>query len=561
MKRCPQCQRVYDDLTLNFCLDDGVWLVESLNEESATAVLPGQSLPSEEPTRLQSKVDNTPSAGPAWYAASRRNVVTVALASLAFFAIAAFAVYRYYGFGNEERIDSIAVMPFANSSADPDTEYISQGLAESLIYRLSQVPSLKVSPSSTVFRYKGKDLEPQRIGDELRVNAVLHGRITQRGDALVISAELIDVRNNTVLWGEQYDRKISDLLATQREMARAIVGSLRPKVAGGEPALAKNYTESNEAYQLYLRARFHWSKRTPEGSKKTIEYLTQAIEKDPNFALAYAALSDAYAVPNISLPPDEVMPRAKAAAMRALELDDSLAEAHTSMGRVLTIYDWDWASAEREFKRAIELNPEYPLAHEWYGVYLAAVGRLEDSLAERRRALELDPLSPIVNFEFGQSLYWLRDYPAAIEQFHKAMELDPNLPPIYVYLPAAYQMAGRYDDAISAYQRMPSASGSNEFSLAKGGLASAYAITGRKQEARVLLSDLLDTEQKQFVAGPSIAIAYIGLGDKDQAFAWLEKGFQQRAFTMQWLKVDPRWDPLRSDPRFGDLIRRMGLPR
>ena len=257
-------------------------------------------------------------------------------------------------------------------------------MAESLIYRLSQLPNLKVSPTSSVFRYKGKEIDPIKVGQELGVSAVLSGRIVQRGDQLTISAELVDVRNNRLLWGEQYDRKMSDLLATQREIAREIVEKLKLKVSGEEKGLAKHYTESNEAYQLYLKGRFYWNKRTGESIKKSIEYFNQAIEKDPSFALAYAGLADSYVVPANPLPPREKMPKAKAAAMRALELDETLAEAHTSLARVLAVYDWDWTGAEKEFKRAIELNPRYAIAHQWYGGYFEAMGRHNEAIAERK---------------------------------------------------------------------------------------------------------------------------------------------------------------------------------
>jgi serine/threonine-protein kinase len=276
-------------------------------------------------------------------------------------------------------IDSIAVLPFENKSTEPDADYLSDGLAESLLYRLSQLPNLKVSPSSSVLRYKGKEIDAVKVGRDLGVNAVLSGRIVQRGDNLTISIELVDVRYNKLLWGEQYDRKMSDLLATQREIAREIVEKLKLKVSGEERALAKHYTESNEAYQLYMKGRFYWNKRTAETLRKAIEYFNQAIENDPSFALAYAGLADCYVVPVNLLPPRDAMPKAKAAARRALELDETLAEAHTSLARVLAVYDWDWPAAEKEYKRAIELNPRYAIAHQWYGACLEVMGRRSEA--------------------------------------------------------------------------------------------------------------------------------------------------------------------------------------
>jgi len=462
---------------------------------------------------------------------------------------------------SEVAIDSIAVLPFENRGADPDTEYLSEGLAESLIYRLSQLPDLKVSPTSVVFRYKGKQVDAATAGNEMGVSAVLLGRITQRGDSLTISAELVDVRNNRLVWGEQYDRKMSDLLATQREIAREIVEKLRLKVSGEDKALAKHYTESNEAYQLYLKGRFYWNKRTPEALTKSIQYFTKAIEQDPGFALAYAGLADSYVVPASLLPPREGMPKAKAAAMRALELDETLAEAHTSLGRVLAAYEWNWTSAEKEFKRAIDLNPHYATAHQWYGGCLEATGRSNEAIAERKRAQELDPLSLVINFELGVGFYYAHNYDQAIEQFHKTLELDQNFPAAHVFLPAAYEQKGKYEEAIAQFKKGIPLRGGSEWSFTKGGLGHLYAILGKKSEALTLVHELKQLAAQEYVPPTSIALVYAGLGEKDEAFAWLEKAYEERSFQLQWLNVEPRWDSLRSDPRFADLIRRIGLPQ
>ena len=460
----------------------------------------------------------------------------------------------------EVAIESIAVLPFQNRSTETDTEYLSDGLAESLIYRLSQLPNLKVSPTSSVFHYKGKEIDPVKVGQELGVNAVLSGRIVQRGDNLTISAELVDVRNNRLLWGEQYDRKMLDLLATQREIAREIVDKLKLKVSGEEKGLAKHYTESNEAYQLYLKGRFYWNKRNADALKKSVEYFNQAIEKDPNFALAYAGLADCYVIPANPLPPREAMPKGKAAAMRALELDETLAEAHTSLARVLTVYDWDWPGAGKEFKRAIELNPRYAIAHQWYGGYLEAMARHDEAIAERKRAQELDPPSPVINFELGLAFYFVRNYDQAIEQFQKTLELDPNFPPAHAFLPAAYEQKGMYNRAIAEFKNaMPMSGG--EQKLAMAGLGHVYAVSGKKVEAHAVLNQLKQLSSQEYVSAYSIALVYAGLGEKEQAFAWLERAYEERAFQMHDLKVEPRWDNIRSDPRFEDLLRRVGLPQ
>ena len=461
----------------------------------------------------------------------------------------------------EVAIDSIAVLPFENKSAVPDTEYLSDGLAESLIYRLSQLLNLKVSPTSSVFRYEGKEIDPVKVGQELDVSAVLSGRIVQRGDQLTISAELLDVRTNRLLWGEQYDGKLSDLLATQRQIAREIVDKLKLKVSGEEKVLAKHYTESNEAYQLYLKGRFYWNKRTVESNTKSIEYFNQAIEKDPNFALAYAGLADCYVVRINPLPPREKMLKAKAAAMRALELDETLAEAHTSLARVLAVYEWDWTGAEKEFKRALDLNPRNAIAHVWYGGYFEAMGRHSESIAERKRAQELDPLSLVINSELGLAFYFARDYDHAIEQFQKTLELEPNFSLVNEFLPAAYEQKGMHEQAIAGFQKGMTLREGTELSFLMSGLGHVYGVSGKKAEARAVLDELKQMSQKEYVPADSIAHVYVGLGETDQAFAWLERAYGERSFGMAWLKVEPSWDSLRSDPRFTDLMRRVGLPQ
>lgn len=465
------------------------------------------------------------------------------------------------GRNTEVAIESIAVLPFQNRSPETDSDYLSDGLSESLIYGLSRLPKLRVSPTSSVFRYKGKEIDPVKVGQELGVDAVLSGRIVQRGDNLTISAELLDVRHNRLLWGEQYDRKMSELLVTQREIAHEIVEKLKLKVSGEDKGPARHYTESSEAYQLYLKGRFHWNKRTGEALKKAIDYFNQAIEKDPGFALAYAGLADCYVVPANRLPPREAMPKAKAAARRALELDETLAEAHTTLGRVLATYDWDWAGAKKEYQRAIELNPRYAIAHQWYGGYFEAMGHRSEAIAERKLSQELDPLSPIVNFEFGNALYYAREYDQAIDQFLKTLELDPNFPPAQQFLPAALEQKKMYDQSIAEFKKAIPLLAGSEGGMTKGGLGHVYAVTGKKAEAQALIDELKQLSSRQYVSANSIALIYAGLGDKDQAFAWLEKAYEERSFQMQWLGVEPRWDNLRSDPRFADLLRRVGLPQ
>ncbi|MFN2516591.1 MAG: protein kinase [Pyrinomonadaceae bacterium] len=478
--------------------------------------------------------------------------------------LGAVGLIAYLRAGNTDvAIESIAVLPFQNRSPETDTEYLSDGLAESLIYRLSQLPNLKVSPTSTVFRYKGKEIDPIKVGQELGVNVVLSGRIVQRGDQLTISAELVDVRYNKLLWGEQYDRKMSDLLVTQREIAREIVEKLKLKVSGNEKVLAKHYTENNEAYQLYLKGRFYWNKRTEQGMQKSLEYFQQSIEKDPTFALAYSGLADAYNLLGAQdavtggVPPTEVMPKAKAAALKALEIDDTLAEAHASLAHVKYYYDRDWPAAEREFKRAIELNPNYPLAHHWYAVYLMSAGRMDEALAQSKRAQELDPLSLPINMTLGWILLIARQYDQSVEQLRKTLEMDPNFIIAHHRLGLVYEQQGKYDQAIAEFRQVLNLSAGKPLGIAS--LAHAYALAGKREEAQKHLAELLEMSKQRYVSPASIAIIYAALGDKDQAFAWLEKADKANDLILVRLKVDPRFDSLRSDPRFVDLVRRIGL--
>jgi serine/threonine protein kinase/TolB-like protein/Tfp pilus assembly protein PilF len=488
-----------------------------------------------------------------------------ALVAAVVLALAAVALTAYLrGRSAEVSIDSIAVLPFENRSVDADTEYLSDGLAESLIYRLSQLPNLRVTPTSVAFRYKGKEADAAKAGNELGVSAVLLGRITQRGENLTISAELVDVRHNKLLWGEQYDRKMSDLLATQREIAREIVEKLRLKVSGEEKGLAKHYTESNEAYQLYLRGRFYWNKRTEEGMRKSLEYYQQSIERDPNFALAYSGLADAYdllGAPDATgaMPPDEAMPKAKAAALKALKIDDTLAEPHVSLAHVKYYYDRDWATAEREYQRAIELNPNYPTAHQWYAVYLMSAGRFDEAVAKNRRAQELDPLSLPINMTLGWVLLTARQNDQSVEQLRKTLEMDPNFALAHHRLGMAYEQQGKYEEAIAEFKQVINLTSGKPLGIAA--LSHAYAMSGQRAEAQKLLAELQEQSKVRFVSPTSVAVIFAALGDKDQAFAWLEKADKERDGILVRLKVDSRFDSLRSDPRFADLVRRVGLPQ
>src|SRR5205807_1827693 len=462
----------------------------------------------------------------------------------------------------EVAIDSIAVLPFQNRSTEPDSEYLSDGLAESLIYRLPQLPNLKVSPTSSVFHYKGKDIDPIKVGKELGVSAVLSGRITQRGDNLTISAELVDVRYGKLLWGEQYDRKTSELLATQREIAREIVDTLKLRVSGQERGLAKHYTESNEAYQLYLKGRFYFNKRSQEGMQKSLEYFQQAIEKDPTFALAYSGAADTYdllATPDAggAMAPDEALPKGKKAALKAIELDETLAEPHVSLAHVKYYYDRDWPGAEREFKRAIELNPNYPQAHHWYAIYLVWSGRTNEGLAEIRRAQELDPLSLPISMTLGWLLCDAGRMDEGIEELRKTLEMDPAFVVAHHRLALCYERKGAYDGAIAEYQKVIDLGAKV---LGTAGLGQAYAMAGKRSEAQKELAELQELSKHRHAWPSLFAVIYAALGDKDQAFAWLDKSIDEHDLVTARLKVDARFDNLRSDPRFAEMVKRVGLP-
>ena len=478
-------------------------------------------------------------------------------------AVALFAYYQHAR-NSEVAIESIAVLPLDNSSSDPDTEYLADGLTESLIYRLSQLPNLKVSPRSVVFRYKGKETDPFKVGRELGVNAVLSGRITQRGDNLNISAELVDVRYNKLLWGERYDRKASELMATQREMASEIVDRLRLQVAPDNKAISKHYTESNEAYELYWKGRFYWAKRTEEGLKKSIEYFNQAVEKDPNFALAYSGLADSYILQGAqdaggTLPPGDTLPKGKAAALKAIAIDSALAEPHVSLAHIAYHYDRDWTTAEREFKRAIELNPNYVLAHQWYALFLAWAGRPDEAVTEARRARDLDPLSLPANMCFGWVLVINRQEDQGIEELRKTIDLDPNFMIAHHRLGLGYEQKGRYNEAIAEFQKVRELSSGKPIAITA--LAHAYAAAGKSEEAQRGIAELQQLSKREYVSPAMTASIYAALGDKEQAFAWLGKADKEHDQFLPRLKTDPRFDNLRSDPRFQELERRVSVPQ
>jgi serine/threonine protein kinase/TolB-like protein/Tfp pilus assembly protein PilF len=462
--------------------------------------------------------------------------------------------------GRGETVDSVAVLPFVNASGDPNSEYLSDGITETLINSLSQIPRLTVMSRNSVFRYKGRESDAQTVGRELKVRAVLTGRVMQRGDNLSISTELVDVRNNSHLWGERYNRKLTAILALQEDLAKDISDKLRLRLTGEEKnRLTKHYTENPEAYQLYLKGSYHLLKYTPEEMRKGLECFNQALAIDPRYALAYDGLSAYYgAAVDWTLSPTEAMPKANEAARKALEIDDDLAEAHSDMAFVHFWYDWDWAAAESESRRAIELKPNDPLAHDLYALTLEPMGRTDEAIAEDKKAIDLDPLSLHSNGSLGVNLYYARRYAQAIVQLRKAIDLDPNYWWAHSYLGRAYEQQGQFPEAIAEFQEaLRSASGITE---PKAFLGRVYAVSGKRAEARKVLNELNDVSKQIYVSPYNIAQIYAGLGEKDQALAWLERAFAERSTWMTYLKVDPGLDSLRSDPRFQDLLRRMNFP-
>jgi eukaryotic-like serine/threonine-protein kinase len=489
---------------------------------------------------------------------SRRGWVIGTISVVAVAVLIALTVLRTRNEG--DRIDSIAVLPFVNKSGDPNAEYLSDGITEGVINSLSRLPQLHVMARSTVFRYKGHSDDPQKIGGDLKVGAVLTGRVLQRGDALDIQAELVDVSSGSQLWGEDYNRKLSDASGIQKDIARDISENLRLRLTAEEKSkLAQTATGNAEAYQLYLKGRYQWNRGTEDSVKTSIEYFRQAIEKDPSYALAYAGLADAYSSASEAyLPPKEVMPKAKEAAKRAQQLDPSLAEAHTALGSILRDFDWDWAEAEREYKRALESNPNNAEAHHQYGWLLGDMGRNAEARREMELAQQLDPLSLFIAVDANVPYYLAREYDRSIEQSRKVLEFDPSS-----YL--AHYTVGwasiQKRDFGTAFAELQKARSLEDKPWIIGTLGYAYAAAGDSKRARAVLAELNQLAQSRRVTPFWLAMIYMALGDKNQAFKWLDRCYEERSPWLVWLKTDPALDPLRSDPRYADLLRRMGLPQ
>jgi serine/threonine-protein kinase len=544
---------------------------------SSTAGRDAQTLWNSETTVVQNQaatVTGGPPSSPSTRASSAEYIVSeirrhkfataaVVVLVLIVGAAVAFGIRSYlHADSTEVAVESIAVIPFVNQNKDPGADWISDGLTESIINNLTQLPNLKVIARSSVYRYKGREDDPVTIGKELGVRAVLTGRLMQRGDTMLISAELVDIRDNKQLWGEQYERKLSDMLSVQREIAREITSNLRPTLSGVDRSrMDKMYTANPEAYELYLKGRFYWNKRTRGDFEKAITFFQQASEKDPNYALAYSGLADTYALLTVysSVPAREVMPKAKEAAIKALALDDKIPEAHASYAQIVAYYDYDLSTAEKEYRRAIELNPNYAPAHQWLAEHLAVVKRFDEAMVEIKRALQLDPMSVITNRMYADILHDARRYDEAIQQYKKTIQLDPNFASAYYFLARAYEAQGKYDQAVAEIDKAGQVSGQPPQLMAE--INQAYARSGWKGYLQASLDQLLKFPESRRFPPFGIATFYARLGNKDEALAWLERAYEERDFRIRLISVSFEFDGIRSDPRFVALVQKIGLPQ
>ncbi|MCM3902905.1 MAG: protein kinase [Pyrinomonadaceae bacterium] len=523
--------------------------------DAVAATRSGQAAATKEVTNSSSSLE---------YAVTQAKSHKLATAIIAVLLVGVISTVGYFAFVSRgvttKQISSIAVMPFLNESRSADVEYLSDGMTETLIKSLSNLSNLDVKPRSAVFRYKGKDTDLQTIGKELNVQAILNGRVAQRGDQLTLSLELVDVQKNSVLWTEQYQRKQSDLVSLQSEIAKDVSTNLKAKLSGAEEnKVTRTATADPEAYQAYLKGRYYWNRRTAENLKKAIEQFKSATDRDPNYALAFAGLGDCYAVLNeyAGTPTSETLPLSRAYAERALAIDGQLAEPHATLGLVHESL-WQWGEAEKELKQAIELNPNYPTAYHWYSIFLKNVGRNDEAATTIKRAQQLDPLSSVIAVNVSRMYQLQNNHDASIENSLKLIELDPNFGPAYQYLALSYLKRGRNAEAIAAAEK--AAALTNRAGITLGDLGYVYAATGKRAEAVSVIKELEAKYARKEAIGQYLSAVYAALGDKDKAFEWLEKDFQARNGKL----VEVRWqlqsEALRDDPRYQDLLRRMNLP-
>ena len=487
-----------------------------------------------------------------------RGIWMLAIAAVLVLAAAGGFAWKYFA-SPVAGIDSIAVLPFAASGpSGEDTDYLTDGLTESLINGLAKLPDLRVSARSVVFRHKGKDVDPQQIGRTLNVGAIVTGRVTVREEQLIIQAELMNVETGARIWGDEYRRRQSDLLAVQNEIATEILDKIRPRLSGEDKEKAtRTHTEDSAAYQLYLQGRFHWNKGTPGGYRNAIEYFQRASQRDPNYALAYAGLADSYLLLGSTYV--ESLTEAKAAAERALQLDPTLAEAHVALGQIKLWLDWQWPEAERAFRQGIQLNRSSALAANQYAGYLATLGQFPEAIAEVQRALQLDPLSVIVNTDLGWYLLYSERYAEAIAQFRKALDLDANAVSAHRGLGVALSHSGRHDDAIAEFTRTLALSENSP--VVMGNLGGAYARAGRKAEAQKMLTDLQALADRQYVPSSAVATIHAALGDRTAALDRLDRAVDEHDFSLAQITITPWFKDLRGEPRFQAIVAKIGIPR
>ncbi len=467
---------------------------------------------------------------------------------------------RLLGGNRPPRIESLAVLPLENLSRDPEQDYFADGLTEALITDLSKIGALRVISRTSVMHYKGTKKTLPEVARELNVDGVIEGSVQRSGERVRITAQLIHAPTDTHLWAESYERELRDVLALEDDVARAIAREIKVNLTPqAEARLTGAHPVNVEAHDDYLKGRFFWNQRTPEGLKKAIEYFRQALERDPKYAAAYAGIADAYyLLPSFTdVAPREAWPKAREAAQKALELDDTLAEAHTSLASIKCYQDWDWDGAGREFERAIELNPNYANAHLWYGRYLAALARHDKAIAEIKRAQEIDPFSPTISGNLATAYYVARRYDQAIQESQKAIELAPNFPDSHLLLGSAYREKRNYREALAELQEAVKLSRDNRRALAT--LAYTYAVSGKKGEARTILGQLRREAKQHYVSPFHLAAVYVGLGENDHAFEMLRQAYEEHSEFLIFVNVTPIFDRVRSDPRFQDLLRRVGL--
>jgi len=494
----------------------------------------------------------------------RRNPTTTVLTALLVALLAAISVIIWKSeLAGRSPITGIAVLPFENASNDPNTEYLSEGISEALINSLSELQQLRVIARPTAFHYKRKDVDPRQVGRELGAATVLTGKVRQMQDALSVQVDLLDTATGAQIWGARYDRKIADLVAIKQAIAQEVTAKLKLKLSGEEQRrLVKRDSTNAEAYQFYLRGRYFWNKRTSDGIKQAIEHFQQSVERDPNFALGYVGLADSYTgltFYNFAAP-HEAMPKAKESAIKALTLDDTLAEAHATLAHILINYDWNSSAAEKEFKRSIELNPEYATAHQWYAIhFLTATGRLEEAVQEMKKALELDPASLVMNTFMGATLSYTGRYDEAIDQCRRTIQMDPNFAVAHWHLGLAYEQKQLLDEAIEEFRKAISLSGGSP--LMKAALARAYAKAQKTHEANEMLNELNELAKRQYASAYELATIYVALGNNEEAFQLLAKAYAEHSFHLVNLNVSPHFKSVRSDPRFQDLVQRLGLSK